>query len=276
MEYPGYKKMELRELQLLQLEVMKTIHKICVKHDIKYYMIGGTLLGAIRHKGFIPWDDDIDIAMMRSDYEKFMQIFSCEFSSEKYFLQCYGTDKDFQPAMQRVCIKDTILDIPSEYHLRNCKNTYIDIFPLDNVPDSSEERTKHIAALKNIDRLFFYKLYHVYPWNSKAQILLKKTLAFALRLIPLSYLQRKRVEAMSQFKNVDTKCVASTVSKYGYAKQIMDRSIYGVPQLYKFEDTEFYGVEDYNAYLTHLFSKRYMELPPENKREVPRDVYIKL
>lgn len=273
-KFTGYRKMPLRELQLLQLDTMKQIHEVCEKHDINYYIIGGTLLGAIRHKGFIPWDDDIDIAMMRKDYERFKTIFTSEFDCSKFFLQHYDSDKDFRPAMLRVCIKDTIQDYPSEAHHRNCKNTYVDIFPLDNVPDSAVERDKHIKELLNIDRLINIKLYHIYEYNSKWYILFKKIISKFL-FVSLKTLQHKRVKSMTKYKNVSTQCVASTVSKYGYEKQIMDREIYGKPTLYTFEDTMLYGVEQYDKYLTKLFSKKYMELPPKNKRERPHDVYIK-
>ena len=70
------KKISLRELQMMQLATMKEIHVFCATHQINYYIIGGTLLGAIRHKGFIPWDDDIDIAMMRKDYDRFVELFA--------------------------------------------------------------------------------------------------------------------------------------------------------------------------------------------------------
>ena len=272
--FKGYRKLSLRELQLLQLNAMKHIHQVCLKHNIKYYMIGGTLLGAVRHKGFIPWDDDIDIAMMREDYERFKQIFASEFDLSRFFLQHYDSDIDFRPAMLRVCIKNTIQDYPSEIHHKCCKNTYVDIFPLDNVPDSELERDTHIKELLNIDRLINIKLYHIYEQNSKLYVLFKRIVS-KLLFDPLKTLQKKRIKSMTKYKDVSTKCVASTVSKYGYRKQIMDRNIYGNPVLYDFEDTQLFGVEQVDVYLTQLFGKKYMEIPPENKREVPHDVYIK-
>ena len=114
--------MEIRELQLLQLDVMKEIHEVCIKHKIEYYLIAGSVLGAVRHGGFIPWDDDIDIAMMRSQYDEFRSVFYEEFDQTKYFLQDYDTDNEHRPALMRLCIKGTIQDLPYEYHLKNCKN----------------------------------------------------------------------------------------------------------------------------------------------------------
>ena len=153
MKFEGYKLIPLREVQLMQLEVMKEIHKVCVKRNIKYYMIAGSVLGAVRHGGFIPWDDDIDIAMMREDYERFKAIFPDEFNTDKYFLQHYDSDIDFKPALMRLCIKNTIRDFESEMHWHDCKNMFLDIFPLDNAPDENalrEEQTKKILRLKSI------------------------------------------------------------------------------------------------------------------------------
>lgn len=93
MKYNGYRLLELRELQLLQLDVMKEIHEVCVKNGINYYIIGGTLLGAIRHKGFIPWDDDIDICMHRNELNKFLKAADKELS-EGFNVICFE-DNDY-------------------------------------------------------------------------------------------------------------------------------------------------------------------------------------
>lgn len=274
-QYPGYSPLPLRDLQLLQLETMKSIHCVCVKHGIRYYLIAGSLLGAVRHGGFIPWDDDIDIAMMRSDYEHFKKVFTTEFSTDKYFLQDYTTDPYHLPALMRLCIKGTILDNPSESHHKNCKNTYIDIFPLDNIPDSEEMRKKHSKNLKRIDRLMELKRYHIYPQNSILDIFLKRLISAILCILPIRQLRKVRIKEMTKYDNEHTCSVCSTVSQYSYAKQSFKREIFGTPRLYKFEDTEFYGPEKEEEYLHHLYGANYMQIPPENKRRTPANVFIK-
>lgn len=272
----GYKKMKLRELQLIQLEAMKQIHAICVKKHIQYYIIAGTLLGAIRHGGYIPWDDDIDIAMMRNDYETFKSVFSQEIDNQKYFLQNYTTDKYFQPALQRVCIKNTIQDLPTEYHLHNCKNTFIDIFPLDNAPNEIKLRLHQAKRLAHIDRLINLKLYHIYEKDNWLSTFVKQITSFCLSAIPLTILRVARVKEMTRYNHIPTQCVASTVSKYGYTKQLMDRSIYGKPVLINFEGVKLYGPNQADNYLLHLYGRDYMQEPPIEKRELPYDVYIKV
>lgn len=270
MEFEGYRKMELRELQLLQLSVMKTVHKVCLKHKINYYLIAGSALGAVRHGGFIPWDDDIDIAMMRPEYESFKKIFYKEFDQSKFFLQSYETDVDYRPALMRLCIKGTIQDLPYEYHLNNCKNTYIDIFPLDNVPDSNKKRKMHAQLNRILDKLLIKKLY-ITKSNGKKERLYQ----IAAHVTPLKILQRLKVSCMMMYDKEQTKCVCSMESHYSYERQTIHRSVYGKPTLVKFEDTEFYGPEKIDEYLCCLYGKNYMIIPPESKREKPYDVYIK-
>lgn len=269
------KKISLRELQLLQLDAMKYLDAFCTRNGINYYMIGGTLLGAVRHNGFIPWDDDIDIAMLRSDYEKFVRLLSREIDDSKYFLQNYDTEKEFQPALSRLCIKGTFMEYPSEKHLNICKNTYIDIFPLDNVPDDELLREKQCTELSKVDKLFQYRIGRVFDsgiFNYKK--IVKGVIRQIMRLYPIAKLKSRRVQIMTMYADVDTECVCSTVSQYGYKKQIMKRCIYGTPQRLKFEDCELLAPEKYDEYLTHLFGKNYMQIPPEHKRVKPHDAYL--
>ena len=119
-----------RKLQLIQVSIVEDIDRICRDNGLKYYIIGGTLLGAVRHKGFIPWDDDIDLVMYRDDYNKFISIIQSEYS-EKYFLQNFYTDKHYTRYIAKVRLNGTHL---TESYLDNSKShdgIYVDIFPLD-------------------------------------------------------------------------------------------------------------------------------------------------
>ena len=275
MTYPGYQKIELRQLQMLQLRVMKLIHAICVEKGVNYYLIAGSLLGAVRHKGFIPWDDDIDIAMMRDDFEKFKKEFSKSFPQDKYFLQTFSTDPNFDVPLARLCVKNTIQDIPSDRFLKSFKGTYIDIFPLDNVPNSNKLRLKQEKQISKIRLLFRLKLYRVYESNSVFSVIAKKTISALLTVIPLAYLQKKYNEVLLKYDGIKSSDVCSMASKYNYCKQAMPKSIYGTPTLIRFEDTEFFGPEYPIAYLKKLYGENYMQLPPMEKREIPHDVYVK-
>lgn len=262
-----------REVQLIQLELMKEVDAFCTTNNIQYYLIGGSCLGAIRHNGFIPWDDDIDIAMMRGDYERFISLAKEYFNNNKYFVQNYESDPWMIPALTRLCIKNTFVDIKSEAYHKNCKNTYIDVFPLDNVPNDAVLMKKHCNELYKIDRLMLLKQFHLYR-NSIIEYIIKKSVSIILSIIPVRFLQKQRVAIMSKYKNEDTNRVSSTTSRYGYKKQVMSREVYGTPVRHLFEGYMFCIPEKYDEYLRHLFGNSYMEIPPIESRVKPQSIYI--
>ena len=265
-------KIELRELQLLQLKALKETVRICNKHNVKYFMIGGTLIGAVRHKGFIPWDDDIDIAMYRNDYDKFVSVCGDELA-DGYFMQHYKTDKDYYSPLTRICINDTyILDKLYE-HLKFHKGLYIDIFPLDNIPNDKKKRVIQKKKIQAVDKLMLYKAFIVWTKGSLRLKLIGKYLLKKLYApISLKYLHQLREKYMKLYVNEKTEYVCSTASKYGYDKQVIRRQIYGEPRLIEFEDGLFCAPQEVEAYLTHLFGN-YMKLPPVEQQLPTLEVY---
>lgn len=270
-----YKRMPLREYQFFLLDKMKEIHSFCNKYSIKYYIIAGSLLGAIRHKGFIPWDDDIDIAMMREDYDKFLKLAPQYLDSNIFFIQNAESDIEFWYPLTRICIKNTFLDFPCEAHLRSCKNAYIDVFPLDNVPEDGQLQIKQEKRIKKLIGLAHKKCYSILPQNPPIQVFLKRFVATSLSLYSLRSIESKIQREMSKYRNINTTCVCSMASHYSYKKQTMPKEYYGIPVLYQFENTEFYGPAKAHDYLLHLYGSNYMEVPEKKDRRVSTDVYVK-
>ena len=266
------KEISIKEIQELQLRLMRIVHKVCCEHDIKYYLISGSCLGAVRHGGFIPWDDDIDIAMMRPDYEKFISGFNAWFDTDAYFLQNEWTDLDFTVPLSRICIRGTMLEEPWAEHLRYDKSMFMDVFPLDNVPDDDTLRIKHDKAIKFYKSLIARKVYTT--TSNKIYNLAKWVISKILKILPLSYLLKRRYKIHTKYAGENTRCVSSLASKYGYKKHIMSREIYGTPRLLQFENEEFYFPEKYTEHLVRLFGEKYMELPPVEKREKPTTAYL--
>lgn len=252
---------DLRQAQKIMLYIMKRIHAVCVEHNIKYWLDYGTLLGAIRHDGFIPWDDDMDICMMREDYEKFCKI-APEALGEEFFLQTKDTDPAFWPEMGKVRLNDTVwlergwAAVP----LLN-KGFFVDIFPIESFPESKLYATYLTAKIKLCNTLLLYKINH-FSTPKKFKKFITITLS---ALIPQKFLidyLNKTVRKLKKSKNktsMVSKIFDTSISNWT-DQDILDKVI-----LKKFEDTEFFIPEKYDIRLKQIFGD-YMKLPPENKR----------
>lgn len=267
------KLLTLKEIQALQLSLVIEIDKVCRRHGIKYYLISGSCLGAVRHGGFIPWDDDIDIAMMRPDYERFISIFPEEFDTEKYKLVNENVEEEFTASLSRIIFKGTRLVQPTIAHLKVDHGMFLDVFPLDNVPDDDTERQRQHQELEKINNTIYKK---VWPKSTGRYAgiknLVKTMRSLAMLAVSLKSLKDKRHEVITRFDSMPTECVCSMASKYGYARHIMPREIYGEPAYLEFEGVSLPFPQQYKEHLRRLFGPNYMKLPPEDKRETPTPV----
>ena len=152
---------ELKKLQKIELELLIEFDRICNKHNLKYVLVGGTLIGAIRHKGFIPWDDDIDISMPRNDYNKFIEIQKKELNHNKYYFQSMETNKNFGLPFGKLRRKDSIYCESTCPIARNEQGIWIDIFPIDKISDNK------ILAFLDFFKVFYYKSIIAFKQNFK-------------------------------------------------------------------------------------------------------------
>ena len=134
----GFREIEqktLKKLQENQLEILNEIERICKKNNINFFLVGGTLLGAVRHKGYIPWDDDLDIGMMREDFIKFRNIVANDLDN-KYFFDFYDTDKDYYLPFAKVRKNNTTFNEEISKDYDNHKGIFVDIFPFEYSDDN--------------------------------------------------------------------------------------------------------------------------------------------
>lgn len=144
---------ERKKLWAIELDLLRKVDSICKEYGIKYYAMGGTLLGTVRHEGFIPWDDDIDIAMFRADYDSFCEIARNEML-EPYFLQSAYDEKDYAISHVKIRNSNTVGATKYDFEFDYNKGVFIDIFPIDNVPEDEDLRLELKEGVKKYRRLF--------------------------------------------------------------------------------------------------------------------------
>lgn len=255
---------DLRRLQLEQLEVLKEVDAICRKEGIRYFLMYGTLLGAIRHKGFIPWDDDLDIGMIRSDYERFMKC-AQELLGDEYFLQNGSTEKNGHRHIARIRVNGTLYEESVDSHRKGHHGIFIDIFPVDNV--SSNKFARDVSHL--IRQVFFViqlrkQGCHV-VFKRYAYIISALFLPFA----SVSFLKKWIQKSAVKLEGVDTGLMASLFSPYSIGK--IDRELFSSDCYLKLKKIPFEGMdysvpEKYHDILTQIYGD-YMTLPPEEERQ---------
>lgn len=267
------KRLTLKELQDLQLSMAKDIHKLCEENKIEYFMVSGTLLGAVRHNGFIPWDDDIDFGMMRADYDAFVEVCKNGALGDKYVLINNETNPNFEFPITRIGRKNTYSFDPMRDHIKDCKCTYIDIVPFDNIPDDKDKRALHKKQIAKYRRLIYYRTSYRYEGFPKIKRLASIVRARIFRLLPLSYYIDRYQKLLCQYKNESTEYCGALSGRYDYDKEAMPRKYFEKRSLMKFEDTELWGLSDYDSVLSHLYGD-YMKLPPKEEQKIRHEVYI--
>ena len=267
---------EIREYQLAQLELITTVDKLCAELGLTYYIIGGTLLGAVRHSGFIPWDPDIDIAMPREDYEKLREYFVRN-ESERFFYQHYSTEKNHFPAHALIRIKNShvIFSSKGSRYKPSCDGIYLDIFPLDNAPLDKKLQERQLKTIRRISKLIYLKSAPIYRSNSAFVIFAKYVVSLLLSPFTFTYLNKKRDKTMRKYNGTNSKHLVSMASHYSYWKQLMPSEVYGQPIQIEFEGIMLFAPAQTTEYLTRIFGD-YMKLPPEDKRWAYLDVFERI
>ena len=255
----------LRKLQIAQLYMIKEIAKICEENHLRYYLCGGTLLGAVRHQGFIPWDDDLDITMYREDLEKLTRIIQ-ENYKDTFFVQNFDTDKNYARYITKIRLNGT-LQVEEDCSQDDMhQGIYIDIFPLDHVT-KSDGFGLHFRG-KMLRLLFAYKTARC--TKNKQSTPLKMALIKLLKpftyLIPNSAINKMFDYVCSATDKPGASYTTSFASHYLWKKQLVPNAVYGEGVLHKFENCELRIPSDYTTLLVQLFGENYMDIPPVEKR----------
>ena len=247
---------QLRQLQLAELDILKEVVKICDKYSLRYFMIGGTMLGAIRHKGFIPWDDDIDIALPQKDYELFLKYATEELPHPYKVLTSYGKHPCLYAKVHNV--NTTFVEAVTVNYPEYYKGVFIDVMCMCGMPSTEEKRKVYCKKVGGLVKaLNWHKLdfKSCTTWKSKL-----------LYLIPESWFFRRWKKLTSQYDFDDSEYTCFSWS-HRPKRLMFPTSILRRYSDYDFETVQVKGAKDFDSYLSIHFNNDYMQLPPEAARQ---------
>lgn len=260
-----YEKIDIKKLHKTILIIASEIDRICKKNDIKYTMGGGTLIGAVRHKGFIPWDDDLDLIMTRDNYEKF--IIACkEDLGQEFLLLDWHNNEYYDNGFLKVMLKDTVAIERGKEETKYPKNIFVDIFPFDRIPNSKvlqiKQRCITYILIRLLQRKSGAKIGNLSPCK-KFIYFVMKVLSYLFKHDTLVRICEKEMQKYN--KQNDTKYGCMAFGFYTYWKVIVDKSVFDRYIELDFEDCKFNAIQDYDLYLRQVYGD-YMQLPPVEKR----------
>lgn len=264
----------LKSIQHELLDILLEFDRICNKHGLKYQLFAGTLLGAIRHEGFIPWDDDIDVCMLRSEYEKFIDICLKELSP-KYFLQTYETDYNYYKQFAKIRKNGTVFlqELVSDLNIHH--GIYIDIFPLDNVKPGTVSGILQQKILFLLGRLDYVRSKKRCKKTSNTIVKYSGlSMHYLVRTLPKKITDKLQYRIATMFSVKDTVYIShltNGVTKVRYHKFIAEQSTYQNMLYKKFEGFSFPVPVNYDDVLTRLYGD-YKRIPEREEQTSHHDV----
>ena len=261
-----YDEETLKHLQQVEFKILKYFIEICEEHDLTYFLYAGTLLGAIRHQGFIPWDDDIDVIMFRQDFEKLNEILEKDID-EKYRFFNVLNEETYHYTWGRLTLKNTLFKEWWGDQVDYTPNIFIDIFILDNVPRNKFKKFFHKWTSFSLNMLTSYAILK-YKNDSKIKEIIQHTIYYILKVLPISSntLKKKCVDSFSKYQHEDCDEVCDFPSEN--MMQMSFKTDWIPLKRAKFEDIEANIPNNYDKILRMDFNE-YMELPPEESRFNP-------
>lgn len=268
---------ELKKIQLYELNLFKDFAKVCEENGLKYWGVGGTGIGAVRHKGFIPWDDDIDLAMPYEDYLKMNEIFARDFK-DKYTLVNGGKYSNYPVMNEHIVINGTKFVTRDAKHLKYPQGIFLDIFPHFKSPTDTKLRVKHGKSMWLWGKILILRQipFPNIPFKgAMAKFVHCGTFVVSCLLkviFPVGWLYKKNLRLSLKYNDLEDFVYIYTFNPK-YKDWYFEKDIVNKLKKYPFEDTEMYFPDDLDAYLKHTYGD-YMTLPPEDKRKTHAPVVL--
>lgn len=262
------KLLTVKEIQNEEKKILDEVVKFLEDNSLRYFLCGGTLLGSVRHKGFIPWDDDIDISMPRTDYEKLQKIIkkNANVLGNNLYFQSIELGNLNLPFTKVCNHKIRIYDY--RYNDKYEKYLWIDIFPVDGMPEDDKKLNKLLKKRDKIKLFLFYKKmskkFMTENEKNPVKLFLKMLIKSFYNILPDNMLSKKIVKLSKKYSYEDSSYAGCIVWGYGsrerMKKEMLEEYIDGI-----FEGDKYKIVKNYDEYLTNIYGD-YMTLPPEDKR----------
>ena len=256
------RKYTMKEMHNFFLEMLREFHEFCVANQLTYYMVGGTLLGAVRDKGFIKWDDDVDVAMPRSDYERFLKMYN-----GNMFVISHHTEHDYSypyakllyKKMPVVSVCDEEFDIDSKTFLS------FDIYPIDGLGSDMKKAKKLVRRVE-----FYKKLLYINVTDELSQNIVKAMGARVIRKYPTKKLLTKIDAIMQSYAFNKSKYV--TRWRVPTLENIVDKDVFGTPGLLDFETLKLNAPAEYKMYLERVYGD--YKTPKKENQYLRHDVHV--
>lgn len=254
-------KKELSDIQRIEMDMLLEIDRICKKNNISYELDGGTLLGAVRHKGYIPWDDDIDIRMLRDDYDRFCEACKGDLDTDRYFLQTYYTDEGYRFGYGKLVRKGTVFKRLHHEMLNYKKGLFLDIMPCDNLPNNKIKKKIFNFECFVIRKASYSPIGAKYDPNPFYRVVYG-----IISKLPHVVIQKGFDSLAYRYNSQKTDLVRSVgwhdkKESLGYKRKWLDETC----EL-EFEGHMFPAPADWDGYLRYLYGDDYMVLPSESER----------
>lgn len=252
----------LEQIKEKELEILDYVVDFCDNHNLKYFLAYGTLLGAVRHKGFIPWDDDIDILMPRNDYEKLKIIWNKD--SCYKLLDCMEDKEYIYPFMKVSDSKTKLEEHDVEEHMD--LGIYIDIFPYDGVVKDTKKRQKFLKKCEYLEKLRLYSMLSIDKilHTDKKKNFMRKILWVFLRKIGPAKISRKMEKFIAKNRVENAEWQGCLCTRFSY-REVMPKEVWGETVELEFEGKMYKAPKEYDKMLKTNYGD-YMTLPPEEER----------
>lgn len=248
---------DLREFQMKCVESLDALHKVCEEHDLKYYIIDGTLLGAVRHKGFIPWDDDIDVALPRKDYDRLIEN-ADKWFPERFHVVTHENDSHYPKYFAK--LEDRSTTLVERFFLGYVGGIYIDIFPLDKAPENKMMRMWHYRKFQFVRKLIYFTYRDPYKHGD----------GFGARFWSFyqKHMSRTSLHAWAQnvLREYNDRGDYNYLMTHDQGLCAFQTSLFEPYKMYEFEGRLFRGPAEGDVILSGYYGNNYMTLPPEDKR----------